>query len=113
MIHQGGVSLSQVAQASRSAATFGTSRISLSAVSATTLDPSADTYNTLPYVGFGYSGIHAKSGWGFWADVGLVAQSPGNVLGFGRVVSGAQSLDDMVRDLRLSPLVQLGVNYSF
>jgi hypothetical protein len=114
MMYQGGISLSQVAWASRSAATFGmTSRISLAAVPPQALNPSVGSFSALPYVGVGYSGIYPKSSWGFWADVGLVAQSPGNVLGFGRVATGGQSLDDLVRDLRLSPLVQLGVNYSF
>jgi len=29
------------------------------------------------------------------------------------VVGGSQSLDDVVRDMRLAPVVQLGVSYSF
>jgi hypothetical protein len=29
------------------------------------------------------------------------------------VMSGTQNLDDLVRELRLSPMLQLGVNYSF
>jgi hypothetical protein len=32
---------------------------------------------------------------------------------FGRVFNGSQSLDDVVRDMRLAPVVQLGVSYSF
>jgi hypothetical protein len=87
--------------------------LQLSSAVSSLVDPSTDTYSTLPYVGLGYSGIHAKSGWGFWADVGLVVQNPGNMLGVGRVVSGSQSAEDLVRELRLSPLLQLGVNYSF
>ena len=31
----------------------------------------------------------------------------------GEFVGGSQSLDDVVRDMRLAPLVQLGVSYSF
>jgi hypothetical protein len=57
----------------------------------------------------GYSGLLAKSGWGYWADIGLVVQNPGGVIGIGR----AQGFDDVLRDLRLAPLVQVGVNYSF
>jgi hypothetical protein len=30
-----------------------------------------------------------------------------------RVLSGTQSVDDLVRELRMSPMLQLGVNYSF
>lgn len=115
LIKQPGVSLSELAWSSRAAATFGTpSHLQLSSAIGS-LEPSSDatTYSTMPYVGIGYSGIHAKSGWGFWADVGLVMRSPGNMLGVGRVVSGSQSAEDLVRELRLSPLLQLGVNYSF
>ena len=64
---------------------------------------------TLPYLGLGYTGLSARSGWSFSADLGLVAQSPGNVVRLGR----GQSLDDVVRDLRLAPVLQLGVSYSF
>ena len=64
---------------------------------------------TLPYLGLGYTGLSARSGWSFSADLGLVAQSPGNVVRLGR----SQSLDDVVRELRLAPVLQLGVSYSF
>ena len=63
----------------------------------------------LPYLGLGYTGLSARSGWSFSADLGLIAQSPGSVLRLGR----GQSLDDVVRELRLEPVLQLGVSYSF
>ena len=114
LIRQPGVSLSDLALTSRSAAAFGVpSHLLLPSVPSPLTDTTAGQYTSLPYVGLGYSGIHAKSGWGFWADVGLVMGNPGSVLGFGRVVSGTQSADDLLRELRLAPLVQLGVNYSF
>jgi len=114
LIRQPGVSLSELAWSSRAAATFGTpSHLQLSSAVNSLAEPLGDTYSTMPYLGLGYSGFHAKSGWGFWADVGLVMQNPGNMLGVGRVVSGSQSAEDLVRELRLSPLLQLGVNYSF
>jgi hypothetical protein len=69
--------------------------------------------STVPYIGIGYSNLSAKSGWSFSADLGVVSQSPGNVVRFGRVFGGSQSLDDVVRDMRLAPVVQLGVSYSF
>ena len=75
-------------------------------------DPSADNA-TVPYLGIGYSNLSPKSGWHFSADLGVVSQSPGNVVRFGRVFGGSQSLDDVVRDMRLAPVVQLGVSYSF
>ena len=63
----------------------------------------------LPYLGLGYTGLSARSGWSFSADLGLIAQSPGNVVRLGR----GQSLDDVVRELRLAPVMQLGVSYTF
>ena len=76
------------------------------------LPASGDTPNdtaTLPYLGLGYTGLSLRGGWSFNADLGLVARSPGNVVKFGR----SQSMDDTVRELRLSPLLQFGVSYSF
>jgi hypothetical protein len=78
----------------------------------TASDASVDS-STVPYIGIGYSNLALKSGWSFSADLGVVSQSPGNVVRFGRVFSGAQSLDDVVRDMHLAPVVQLGVSYSF
>ncbi|HEY2558477.1 MAG TPA: hypothetical protein VGI48_02075 [Caldimonas sp.] len=75
-------------------------------------DASVDS-STVPYIGIGYNNLAAKSGWSFSADLGVVSQSPGNVVRFGRVFSGAQSLDDVVRDMHLAPVIQLGVSYSF
>ena len=63
---------------------------------------------TLPYLGLGYTNLAARSGWSFSADLGLVAQTPGGI----RLVR-SQSLDDAVRELRLAPLLQLGVSYAF
>ena len=69
--------------------------------------------STVPYIGIGYSNLSTKSGWHFSADLGVVSQSPGNVVRFGRVFGNLQSLDEVVRDMRLAPVVQLGVSYSF
>ena len=68
---------------------------------------------TLPYLGLGYSGGSLKGGWGFSADLGLLAQSPGRVARLGRAFGGGQSLEDVLREMRLSPLLQVGVSYSF
>ena len=62
----------------------------------------------MPYLGVGYTGLKPHGGWRYNADLGLVAQSPG-----GMRLIGTQSLDDTIRELRLAPLVQLGVSYSF
>lgn len=64
---------------------------------------------TLPYVGIGYTGLSPRNGWGISADLGLIAKSPAGAV---RVGAG-QSLDDLVRDMRMTPLLQLGVSYTF
>jgi len=79
--------------------------------------PSADTPSepggAVPYVGLGYTGQPSKGGWGFSADLGLMALSPNSTVKLGRAFTGGQSLDDALRDMRFSPLVQVGVSYSF
>ena len=74
-------------------------------------DTTGDT-STVPYLGVGYTGLSARGGWSFSADLGL-SLNAGSAVKLGRVFTGSQSLDDAVRDMRWSPLVQLGVSYSF
>ena len=73
-------------------------------------DGQADATLTWPYLGVGYSGGSLRNGLSFSADVGLAAQNPGAIR-FGRV--GAAGFDDWARELRLMPVLQLGVSYSF
>lgn len=68
---------------------------------------------TVPYLGIGYTGLSIKGGWGFTADLGLTAENPGSALRFGRALLGNQGVDTALRELRLSPMLQLGVSYSF
>jgi len=107
LIREGGISLADVAMSSRSGLSPGRPAGLLLG------DAPAYDISTLPYVGIGYSDLSLKSGWGFWADVGLVVQSPGSALGMGRVLWGNQGVDDLLRELRMAPMLQLGVNYSF
>ena len=76
-------------------------------------DPAAEGNGTIPYVGIGYSALAPRSGWSFSADLGVVSYAPGNAMRLGRVVGGSQNLDDVVRDMRLAPVVQVGASYSF
>jgi hypothetical protein len=76
-------------------------------------DYPASDVSTTPYLGIGYTGLSLRGGWSVSADLGLVALAPGNAVKLGRVVGGTQSLDELLRDLRLSPVIQLGVSYSF
>jgi hypothetical protein len=105
LIRQPGVSLSDLGWQSRA--------LSSLAAPQPLAEPGHQGISAMPYLGIGYSDYSLKTGWGFWADIGLVVQSPGGALGVGRVLSGSQSIDDLVRDLRMAPMLQLGVNYSF
>jgi len=69
-----------------------------------------DSAGTLPYVGVGYTGLSVRGGWAFSADLGLLgtARTPGLQL-----QRSGPSLDEVLRDLRLTPTLQLGVSYSF
>lgn len=76
---------------------------------------SSDAINdstSLSYIGIGYTGLSARRGWVFNADLGLVSLNPGNSVKLGRVFSGTPPADDF-RDTRISPVVQLGASYSF
>ncbi len=63
-----------------------------------------------PYIGIGYTGLRAlqEGGWGFSADLGMVALRPRSAVRFGQ-----QGMGELLRDLQLSPVLQLGVSYSF
>lgn len=63
-----------------------------------------------PYLGVGYTGLSRRSGWGFVADVGLVAHGPRDLA---TPVGQSASLEDVVREITLSPVLQLSVRYSF
>ncbi len=72
-----------------------------------------DGSNTVPYLGLGYSAGSLRGGWGFSADIGMVARSPASAVKFGRVLGGTQALDELLREMRLSPLLNVGVSYAF
>ena len=86
--------------------------LSGSPVSANT-DVASPESASLPYVGIGYTGLSPRGGWSFSADLGMVSLSPGGAVKLGRVFTGSQALDDTVREMRWSPVLQLGVSYSF
>lgn len=93
----------------------GASGLGLARQNLAAVPPGVDAVDstTLPYLGLGYTQVSA-GGWGISADIGLVAQSPGSAWRLGRALFGpSRGLDDAVRDLRLTPLLQLGVRYKF
>jgi hypothetical protein len=64
--------------------------------------------DTVPYLGLGFTGLPGRGGLAITADVGLVAA--GSV---SRALFGNQGMDMALRELRLSPVLQLGVRYQF
>jgi hypothetical protein len=101
-------SLSTPAMASRQGSSFTLSSRGLAGAANAESDNHA-----MPYLGVGYTGVALRGGWGFSADVGIVGVSSGDGLNVGRSAAASQSLDDALRDLRLTPVLQLGVSYSF
>jgi len=70
-------------------------------------DPSA----SLSYLGLGYSGQSLRGGWGFSADLGLLSDTSLGGLRLGN--SRSQGMEDLMRDLRFKPVLQLGLSYSY
>ncbi len=91
---------------------FGTERRSFALWSPAPSESSEISNGSVPYVGVGYTGLKTLTatggGWGFSADVGLMALRPRSAVRLGQ-----QNVGDTLRDLQLSPLLQLGVSYSF
>jgi hypothetical protein len=90
---------------------FGFSAVSRGPASSMPADANGEGTQTLPYVGIGYSGSSVSGGWGFSADLGIAAENAGNQRLMRSLMS--QSLDDTLRELRLTPVLQLGVSYRF
>ena len=70
----------------------------------------ADGPATMPYLGLGYSSASLWRSLSLSADIGVVA---GRTAGLGKAVLGSQARETALRDLRLAPVLQLGVQYSF
>lgn len=69
--------------------------------------------NALPYLGLGYSSPSLWRTVSITADVGLVASHPAGVTGVGRALFGTQAMDAALREMRLAPVLQLGLRYAF
>lgn len=65
-----------------------------------------NNHSTLPYLGLGFTGAPWRNGLAISADLGLVAERS-------RALFGNQGFDGTLRELRLSPVLQLGVRYNF
>ncbi|MCV2369971.1 hypothetical protein [Roseateles oligotrophus] len=70
-----------------------------------------DPYGSMSYLGIGYTGQSLRGGWGFSADLGLVNGSATSGLRLG--TSRSQGMEDLLRDIRFRPVLQLGLSYSY
>lgn len=100
-------------QAAVRSSTFSIERGLFPSMAPAPSDGAAESPSTVPYFGFGYSGMSIRGGWSYSADLGLIAQSPGSAVKLGRVFTGTQNLDEVVRDMRLAPVLQIGASYTF
>jgi hypothetical protein len=73
-------------------------------------DLGVDAWSAMPYLGVGWSGSSLRGGWGVSADLGFAGRGSGSS---GLRVGSNQPLDDLLRELRLSPMLHLGVSYAF
>jgi hypothetical protein len=103
-----GVWLGQRSIALGMPALAGSQSLSASARSVRTLDPATEPWSAVPYLGVGWSGTSLRGGWGVTADFGFAARPA-----TGLRPSNAQGLDDLLRELRLTPVLHLGVSYAF
>ena len=75
-------------------------------------DGLVEPWSAVPYIGVGYSGISLRGGWGFTADFGLAGITGGlRVRRDGTL--GMQSAEELLRELRLTPVLQFGASYAF
>ncbi len=75
--------------------------------------PDGSEAATVPYLGIGYSGLSHTGRFGFSADLGLQGLSGGQRVQLGRAPGSGTNLDDALRELRLTPTLQLAVSYAF
>ncbi|MBL8339970.1 MAG: hypothetical protein JNL30_00770 [Rubrivivax sp.] len=89
------------------------SRLEVTVLDGGFVGAAAEAPATLPYLGLGYTSATLWRSVSLSADLGVVAGRHGSLSGLGRAVLGNQNFDSAVRDMRLAPVLQLGVRYSF
>lgn len=66
-----------------------------------------------PYIGFGYSGLAPRGGWGFSADFGIALRQTTTVPELGRALLGLRGWESTLRQFEPLPMLQMGVHYRF
>ncbi len=74
---------------------------------------SGESADPVPYVGLGYSSSLWRDSISLSADVGMVSERPSAAGQVGRALFGNQGMNQALRDMRLSPVLQLGMRYTF
>lgn len=74
---------------------------------------SAQSWSVTPYIGIGYSAVALRGSWGFSADLGLAGSRPSGLRTQHDNAFGSQGLTDLLRELRMTPLLQIGASYAF
>lgn len=85
------------------------SRFDLSALRSNNLDAPG----TATYLGLGFTGSLPRYGLSLTADFGLMAERANLSTFGGRPMLGSQGAEYTLREMRLTPLMQLGVRYTF
>jgi hypothetical protein len=106
-LSQSSASLALGASSSGQAWSVGQRNISLLAP----IGDASDPFGSMSYLGIGYTGQSLKGGWGFSADLGLVNGSATSGLRLG--ANRSQGMEDLLRDMRYRPVLQLGLSYSY
>ena len=103
---QAGAPLASVAPGSRLS-------LALNGANLSSLGAGVDAPNAVTYFGLGFTGANWRNGLSVTADVGMVAERLGAAAGVGRALFGNQGAENALREMRLSPMLQLGLRYTF
>ena len=90
---------------------LGLSLLSPSAAPSSAL--ASENADPVPYLGFGYSGSLWHDSISLTADLGMVSERAAAAGNVGRALFGNQGMNQALRDMRLSPVLQLGMRYTF
>lgn len=109
----GGLMFGSTGGAPLSAASLGTHLALAVQGSGVTPGPGAEMNGTIPYLGLGFTGSAWHRALALTADLGWVAEQPSAAGGLGRALLGSQGRENAWRELRLSPVLQVALRYSF
>ncbi len=75
--------------------------------------PGTESAGAVPYLGLGFTSAAWWDVLSVTADLGWVAEQPSAAGAVGRAIFGNQGKDNAWRELRLSPVLQVGLRYAF